>query len=435
VEPQEPPAAAAARPDTGLRAIRSLLRRNPDFRRLFGAQAISFGGDWFLTVALFGLVDDLTTSPIWIALVVVAQLLPYLLLSPVAGLLVDRMNRRILMIVADLARVVLCLGFLLVDDPSLLWLVFVLQVGLAVFGSVFEPASAASVPNLVEDEDLPLANALSGSLWGTMLAVGAAIGGLVSASLGRDAAFVGDALSFGLSALILVRIRRPLSEHRDAEEEHPGLIESTAETFRYARRDHRVLALLAVKGGFGLAGGVLVLLPVFARDVFHGGDAGFGGLMAARGVGVLLGPFLAWRIAGRTERGLYTGIGLALASFGVFYCIFPFMPSLALAAPFAALAHLGGGAQWTLSTYGLQAIVPDRLRGRVFAFDFALVTLSISISNLLAGWAAARFGPRPAMIGLALIGIAYAAVWWVATARVRQAADATKELHVGTASA
>jgi MFS family permease len=239
----------------------------------------------------------------------------------------------------------------------------------------------------------------------------------VATLLGRDAAFVGDALSFALSAALLLRIHRPFAEA--VREEHPGLVAATAETIRYSRQDHRVLALLAVKGGFGMAGGVISLLPVFATEVFREGDAGIGILMAARGLGALIGPFIARAIAGDTERGLFTGIGLALASFGVFYAFFPLMPTLLLAAPLATGAHLGGGAQWMLSTYGLQRIVPDRLRGRIFAFDFAMVTLTIAGSNLLAGWTARRFGPDVAMFGLALVALAYAAVWWTSTRRVR----------------
>ena len=85
-------------------------------------------------------------------------------------------------------------------------------------------------------------------------------------------------------------------------------------------------------------------------------------------------------------------------------------------------AHLGGGAQWSLSTYGLQKVVPDYIRGRVFAFDFALVTLSITLSSLGAGWAAHRFGARPAALVLAGVAIAWAAIWWTATRRVRHSA-------------
>lgn len=406
-------------PRAGVRGSLSLLSRNADFRKLYTAQLISFGGDWFLTVALFGLILDLTGSPFMASLVPVAQVTPFFLMSPIAGTLADRLDRQRLMVTADLVRAGLAVGFLAVNGPEDVWLAFVLQAALAALGALFDPASSAAVPNLVDPEDLPAANALVGSAWGTMLAVGAAIGGLVAAALGRDAAFLGDAASFALSAALLYRIRRPFSEERGPE--HPGIAPATVETVRYARRDHRVLALLAVKGGFGFAGGVIVLLPVFAHDVFHRGDVGIGILMAARGLGALIGPFLGKWIAGHDDRRLFHAIGLALVSFGVFYTAFPFMPALLAAAPFAAGAHLGGGAQWTLSTYGLQRVVPDRIRGRIFAFDFALVTLSITASNLAAGWAAGRFGPRITMVVLAGVAMGYAVVWWTSTRRVRRA--------------
>ena len=116
----------------------------------------------------------------------------------------------------------------------------------------------------------------------------------------------------------------------------------------------------------------------------------------------------------------YFAIGLSLACFGVFYLLFPFMPALILAGLCSMGAHLGGGAQWTLSTYGLQTIVPDRIRGRVFAFDFSLVTLTIMASNLVSGWAIQELGPHHAMLVFAGVGLLFAAVWWLATRRLRR---------------
>jgi len=405
-------------PREGIRGALSLLSRNRDFRNLYVAQLISFGGDWFLLVALYGLVLGLTNSPLMASLILVAQLVPYFLFVPVAGVLADRLNRQAMMVAADLCRAALCLGFFLVG-PGTVWLLYVLQAALALFTSTFEPAAEAAVPNLVDPEDLSLANSLVGSAWGTMLAIGAALGGVVAGAFGKDAAFVGDAVSFVASAALLITIRRPFSEART--QEHTPVLAAAAETIGYARKDRRVLALLAVKGGFGLAGGVLVLLPVFARDVFHQGDVGTGVLYAMRGVGALAGPFLGRRLAGSSEAGMFRAIGLALFCFPICYAIFPFMPLLVLAGAWSAGAHLGGGAQWTLSTYGLQRFVPDRIRGRVFSFDFALVTLTIALSNLAAGWAAGRFGPKRTMEGLAVVGFVYAAAWWVGTRRLRHA--------------
>ncbi|MFN2545327.1 MAG: MFS transporter [Actinomycetota bacterium] len=409
-------------PREGVRGALSLLRRNRDFRGLYIAQLVSYGGDWFLTVALFGLVLDTTHSPLMASLVLVSQMVPFFLLSPLGGVLADRLNRQRLMVSADLVRALACFGFLFVHDRSDVWIAFVLQAGLAGFGALFDPASSAAVPNLVDEEDLGTANVLVGSAWGTMLAIGAALGGLVAAVFGRTAAFMGDAASFAISAGLLSTIHRPFSEARE-KGTHEGFVRATLETFEYARRDRRVLALISVKGGFGFASGVIVLLSVFAHDVFHAGDVGIGVLFGARGLGALIGPFFGRALAGPSERGLFRALGLALTTYGVFYSVFGLMPALWLAAPFAVGAHLGGGAQWTLSTYGLQRIVPDYIRGRVFAFDFAFVTLSITVSNLVAGWSAERFGPRPTMVGLAIVAAAYAGIWWTATRRVRARLD------------
>lgn len=195
----------------GFRAALALLRRNRDFRRLYAASLISLGGDWFLLIALFGLALELTSSPITLALLIVAQDIPFFFLSPVGGHLADRLDRRTLMVVCDLARAVLCLGSLLVRDAETMWLAYLLLAVISCFAAAFDPASSAAFPNLVDDRDLGPANALFGSLWGTMLAVGAALGGIVAAALGRDTAFVVDAVSFALSAVLIWRIRSRFS--------------------------------------------------------------------------------------------------------------------------------------------------------------------------------------------------------------------------------
>src|SRR5207244_207436 len=149
----------------------------------------------------------------------------------------------------------------------------------------------------------------------------------------------------------------------------------------------------------GLAAGVLALVAVFARQVFHGGDVGFGFLMACRGVGALIGPFLGHRLAGRDHERLIPTIATALAVFGVGYMALGATPTLWLAGLSILVAHLGGGAQWVLSSYGLQRLVPDRIRGRVFAFDFALITLSPAGPSLPPGGRRSG-GRRPWLPGL-----------------------------------
>jgi MFS family permease len=404
-----------------VRASWSLLRRNRDFRRVYVASLISLGGDWFLLVALFGLVLTLTHSALALAFLLAAQDAPLFFLAPIGGALVDRLDRRKLMVTCDVCRAVLCLGFLLVRSSDTVWLAYPLLAVLASFSAAFDPASSAALPNLVDDEDLVTANALSGSIWGMMLAVGAALGGIVAAVLGRDTAIVIDAVSFAASAVLIASVHRSFSEARDEQEAHPGVLEATRETARYAAKDHRVLALLAVKAGFGLGAGVLVLISVFAQQVFHGGDVAIGMLMAARGVGALIGPFVGRSALGEGDRRLFSVIGVALAVFGLGYALLGLAPTLLIAMPVVAIAHLGGGSQWTLSSYGLQRIVPDRIRGRIFAFDGALITATFAISSLATGFLAQRYGARPVATGLGLVGVAYAGVWMWLTTDVRRA--------------
>jgi MFS family permease len=404
-----------------VRASASLLKRNPDFRRLYFASVISLGGDWFLLIALLGQVLTLTEQALMVAFVIAAQDLTYFLASPVAGVLVDRLDRRRLMIVCDIARAVLVLGFLFVQSEDQVWMLFVLLAATASFGAVFEPAASAALPNVVDERDLSTANALSGSLWGTMLAVGGALGGVVAGVFGRDVAIVVDSVSFVLSAILIVRVRRPFSQRRPAPEHRASVREDTVETVRYARRDHRVLALLTVKFGWGIAGGVLVLLPLLAIDRFDAGEIGLGMLMMARGVGALVGPFVGRAVIGPRDHRLFGAIGGALAVFGVGYALLGLAPALVFAMGAVLLAHVGGGAQWTLSSYGLQRIVPDRIRGRIFAFDFMLVTLTFGLSSILTGWLADVIGPTTTALTMGSLALGWAVVWALLTTDVRRA--------------
>lgn len=399
-----------------LRRYLTLLRGNPAFTRLFAAQLISFAGDWFATVALLGLALEVTGSPAIASLLLVVQTGAFALTSPLAGVLADRYDRRRLMVAADLARVPVALAFVFARDADTLWIAFVAAALLAIGASVFEPTSSASLPNLVDDEQLPEANVLLGSAWGTMLAVGAAVGGLVAATFGRDVAFVVNAASFAASALLVVGIRRSFRDVRAPERDRAGVLESIRVVLRFARGNRTLAALLLSKTTFGVGTGVIVMLAVFGRDVFHAGDAGIGVLFAARGLGALIGPFLVRSVVGVSERGLVAGIAASFVIFATCYGLLPLAPALPLAAVAVFGGHLGGGAQWTLSSYGLQRAAPDAIRGRVFSFDYGLVTLTITLSTLIAGFVAERASPGVTvwiMVGLA----ASAALGWIAFSR------------------
>jgi MFS family permease len=397
-----------------------LLRNNRDFRLLYFGTLISLGGDWFLTVALLDLVLKLTNSATLASLVLLGQTLPIFFFTPHAGHVIDRMDRRKLMITVDLLRAGACLLPLLARTPAMLPFAYAGVILIAIGSAYFEPASQAALPNIVADEDLAAANVLMGSTWGTMLAVGAALGGGVTLLLGGDASFVVDSLSFLLSAWLLWRMRGRFSELRGEHHVKPPFLESMRETLRYAKGHPRVLGLLTVKGGYGLGGGVVAMLGVFGREVFQAGALGIGLLFAARGVGALLGPF-ALRGALKTDNARYRAIAFCILAFGAGYAALALSKTLAVGLLSIAFAHLGGGAAWQVSTYGLQREVPDFIRGRVFSADYGFVTLTMALSGLGAGLASDAFGPAAATLGTASVCIAFGIVWAIATSSLWRA--------------
>ena len=394
----------------------SLLRHNPAFARLYLAQLASFAGDWFATVALLGMALEMTGSAVLASLVLVLQTGGFAAAAPLAGIVADRLDRRRLMVAVDLARVPVALAFLLATDPGTLWIAFLAVLLLAVGAAFFEPTSSAALPNLVEPEELPAANVLIGSAWGTMLAIGAALGGLVAVTLGREAAFVINALSFAVSAALIVGIRRPLQLPREPGHAPPKITDAIKTAIGFARERRTVATFLLTKTSFGIGTGIVALLAVFGRNVFGAGDVGIGILFAARGLGALIGPFAARSLMGTDDRGLIRGIGWSFLVLVVAYALFPLAPTIWVAAPLVFAAHCGGGAQWTFSTLGLQRATPDEIRGRIFSVDYALVTLMIALSTLLAGFLADAVPPRvAAWIMVALVALAGAA--WFAFSR------------------
>jgi MFS family permease len=404
-----------------------LLRENRDFRLLYFATLISLGGDWFLTVALLDLVLQLTGSATLVSLMLLFQTLPIFLFTPHAGHLIDRVDRRKLMIVVDLLRIGACLLPLLARTPELLPFAYAGVFLIAAGSAYFEPASHAALPNIVRPEDLATANVLMGSTWGTMLTTGAALGGAVTAAFGRDTAFVVDAISFGVSAILLARMRVHFSEKRAAAGSDgepaaeaaaaPPFLASMRETWRFARAQPRVLGLLTVKGGYGLGAGVVAMLGIFGRDVFRSGAWGIGLLFAARGVGALVGPFLL-RGAFRTDEARYRGIALCVFAFGAGYAALAVSKTLVAGFLSILFAHLGGGAAWQISTYGLQRETPDHIRGRVFSADYGFVTLTMAISGLATGIAADAFGATTATLATASVCVLFGVVWASATWRL-----------------
>jgi MFS family permease len=402
----------------------SLFRRNGQFRRLFCAQLVSYAGDWFATVAAIGLLLDHTGSDLLASLFWVAQSLPTFVMAPIAGPVVDRFDRRTVLVVASFAQAAVALLFLLAG-AGLPWMVFVAQGGVTALGSFFGPASQAAVANLVDEEDLPNATAMMSATWGAMLAVGAALGAGVTVLFGREVAFLVDAGSFVLAGALVLSIRTPMQAERDPEAivERMRPLRDTAEALRYARRHPSILALLGSHVGFALGAGVVGMLAVLSDERWQAGDGGTGLLLTARGIGVLLGPLVIRNLVQKGIRGVLLACGAACIGYGVFYLGVALSPWIVLAFVLVLLAHLGGGAQWTLTTYGIQTLTPDALRGRVFAAAFALVTLAMSISLVIAGVLGGLIGPGWTVAAIASVNVLWGIGFLVVTRGIRGEAE------------
>jgi len=391
----------------------ALLRTNRNFRLLFLGQTISQLGDWFNAVAVFALLLDLTGSATAVAWMMIVQFMPVAVVAPMAGVVVDRVDRRRLMIAADIIRGFLILGLTLVRRPDQVWIAYVVMALTVSASAFFEPARTAIIPSFTTADELMPANALSSAMWSAMLAIGASLGGLVTAVAGRNVAFEINAASFFASAIFIRRTE--YTPTRSAGPPPAGIaafigIHDLVEGFRYMRHQSQVAALLCVKAGWGLAGGVLLLLTIFGQRIFPVGGstaAGIGVLYGARGVGAGLGPIVLRWILGQQPQTLRRVIGPAYFIVAVFYIGLSVAPTLPVAALCVLCAHVGGSILWVFSTVLLQMEVPDRFRGRVFAVELALATLTTSLSSYWTAFALDRAGASPRTLSF-VIGTLFA---------------------------
>lgn len=395
-----------------------LLRARPAFSRLWLAQISSLTGDWFTLIALYSLLLEHTGSGESVGLMLATRFLPPSLWAPFSGVLADRLPRKWILVTADVARAVTVLGFLLVQDAGDVWLIYALvfvQMSLSAF---FDPCEAAAIASVVQPNELVAANTLVGATWSAMLSVGAVVGGLVVAFVGREAAFGIDATSYLVSAVLISRAALPRKAAADPSTE--PLFRRTATDLKLAAglaRDAGVRRILLVKSGWALAGGGAILLYAVLGDrefpVAGSGTAGIGVLLATRGIGALLGPLLARAFGGDDPRWLERAITIAFVLTAVFYVAFAYSPALPIAAAMLCIAHTGISTQWTFSSSLLALTVPASLRGRAFALDTALYTLVMGLSSWATGAALDRLGlhPRTLMAGLGVILVLPLALW------------------------
>ena len=399
-----------------------LLRGNRNFRLLWLGQVVSQLGDWFDTIALYTLLSKLTTdSGRAIGLLLVARFLPSFIVGTLSGTVVDRFSRRAIMIVSDLMRALVVLGFLFVRRPDQVWIVYVLTVLQLVFSTFFEPAKTAVIPSIVAGRELLAANAIASATWSVMLTLGAALGGFVTGWFGTDVAFIVDSLTYLVSAWLITSVHFPRRPKRVKSKLTLGKatgITDAIEGARYVRARPRVFALLMVKPAWGMGGGILTLLAVFGEKIFPVGRnaaTGIGILYAARGIGTAIGPIAMRRFTGDTRASMQKAIGIAFLMGGVFYAAFGTATSFALALALLMIAHMGGSILWVNSTVLLQRIVEDNFRGRVFSTELALLTLTMAASNYLTGELLDRFhySPRIVTIGIGLFFLIPGALWFI----------------------
>jgi MFS family permease len=391
----------------------SVLTRNRDFRNLFAAELVVFGADWFVMVPLLVLLPELTGSGVWGGLVLAVDTGLVALLLPVTGTVADRVDRKKLLVLSNIAALLAVLLLQTVRGAGAAGLALGAIGALAIAKAFYSPAAHAALPNVVDPADLAAANAVAGSAWGTMAVVGASLGGVLSAVFSPYTCFWIASASLAVAAGLEWRIRRPLQAPRESTEVRPRTWTAIRESLAYIAHRPRVLALVTVKSAVGLGNGVLTVFPLLAGR-FGAGAVGAGLLFGVRGAGALVGPLAMRRVLGHRS-WLLPGLAISMSAYGLAYlgvAVAPWFP-LVLALVFAA--HFAGGTNWILSNFALQGEVPDRLRGRVFAADLMLATLSISISQLAVAALVDHVDGRALIAGCATVTLVYAVGWRIAT--------------------
>lgn len=365
-----------------------LIRTNTSFRRLWIGNVVSLFGDWFHTIALYSLILDLTGSEFALGAVFVTKMLPWAIASPIAGLLVDRFDRRKVMIWSDLLRAVIVLAFLMIDEPSEVPLVYVIITAQVLVGSVFQPAQSASIPNITGREALVTANTIMSATWSLLLTLGAAAGGIAAEVLGLQAVFVLDSVSYVVSAFFIWRTVIP----QQKEVPEPGPVVRTAirevvDGWNHLRERPRIYRMALAKTTWTIAGGGLVyMLALMGESISPDRQSlAIGILFAARGFGTGIGPIAA-RSLFKTPTTWPSLLGMCVIVSGIGYAVAGAMPWTYLVVVPVALAHATSGANWVLSTVLLQERTADRYRGRVFATEWLLTMGANSGSILLASF-------------------------------------------------
>jgi MFS family permease len=375
------------------------LLSNARFLRLWIGQGASFVGDAVSMVALVVLVVQVTGSASAVGGALVARLLPTIA-SPLAGVLADRVDRRIVLVASDLARAVLVLGLVFARDLATIYILIFLM-GLA--RTIFNPTVRAAFPSVVGGGDLTRANALIAGTFSTSIMVGPVLGGLLVASIGVDAAFLADAVTYLISASLLSTVPLPHPSRESEEEE--GFVRELRSGFGYLLGARVPLAI--VVGAFLTILTINATVPAevfLAKETFGAGDAGYGLLVSLWGGGMVLGSAMMAVLGERTNLVLLYFMSIfigasALAGTGL-------APSFVLALGALTVEGAATGIDNVATDTILQKRVPEAFLGRVFSIRFLGYSAGEALAYPLGGLLVDAIGPSSTYL---LAGIATAA--------------------------
>jgi MFS family permease len=344
-------------------ALRALRHRN--FQLFFAGQLISLIGTWMQTVAQSWLVYRLTGSALLLGTVGFASQIPVFIMAPVGGIVADRFNRRRVVIATQTASMILAaiLALLTITGRIQVWQIMVIAAGLGTVNAFDIPARQAFLIDMVGREDLMNAIALNSSMFNGARIIGPAIAGILVASIGEGWCFFANAVSYiaVIIGLLLMRI-----EHAANLAQRGSPLENILEGFAFARNTGPIRVILLLLGLVSFVGmPYVVLMPVFADQILHGGARGLGILMCATGVGALLGAAsLAARVG---VRGLGKLIAICAGGFGASLICFSFSKIFWLSTVLLVPVGFSMMVQMASSNTLIQSMTPDHLRGRIMA--------------------------------------------------------------------
>jgi MFS family permease len=384
-----------------LNAFVSLLRDNRNYRYTWAGQVVSEIGDHFNNIAVFSLAVAHTKSGLVVSGVMLSRAIPAVLIGPVAGVVLDRLNRKQVMIASDLVRAVVAMAFILTVNRTDTWLLYVLSALLMLASPFFTSGRASILPSIATKDELHTANSLTQTTQWTTLTIGTFLGGASVMQFGYQWAFFGNSLSFLISALCISRLflagrgfRPPRSSLTEAEVVRPW--HEYVEGLRYMRATPLILGLALINVGWATGGGAAqILFTVFGEVVFNRGPAGLGTIWSFAGVGLLCGGALAHTIGRRLSFTNYKwSIAICYVVHGGSYILFSQMRSFTWALVFIALSRAGVGFSSVMNMSQLLRCVPNGLRGRVFATMESTTWSVMMISMMLAGIASEHWDPR-----------------------------------------